>query len=248
MAAEWYVQRNEKKLGPFSNKDLRRLVAAGKLTSGDMLWKEGLPEWVAASRVESLCGNEASVSTQSLMSASAATPTGPASSQVPADFANEEPSESDFESADLDNEELPPLPASAKRASGRDLKATGAARHSLANRLSDKDSTDWICWWLRFYARVNFGLSLVVSIPMLLFGIVLVMMSLVGMAGSVVSEVRDVPLAGGLVFGMGLASSVTYITFSLLLFMFMNVFTLTCAWGAEVLELLKGVNAECTTP
>jgi uncharacterized membrane protein len=241
MAVEWYVRRNDKKLGPFSSKDLRRLATAGKLAADDLLWKEGLSEWIAASRVESLFHSDASVSTQPAMVAPLSTPTALDAPMSDNAFAAEETSDPNFEFEEPSQDELPPLPpAVVGHASGSNFKQKGSTRQTAAkHRASDMDSTDLLCWWLRLYARVNFALSLLISIPMLLFGLFIVVMSLVGMAGSVVSENRDVPLAGGFVFGMGFVSSVAYIVFSLLLFMSMNVFTLTCSWGAEVLELLK---------
>lgn len=42
----WYVSREGQQFGPFSIDDLGRLRSSGKLTSRDLLWRQGWPQWV----------------------------------------------------------------------------------------------------------------------------------------------------------------------------------------------------------
>jgi len=48
----WYVRKGIKKLGPFSNAEMRGLASSGKLVPEDMIWKDGLDGWVKASRLK----------------------------------------------------------------------------------------------------------------------------------------------------------------------------------------------------
>jgi len=48
----WYVRKGIKKLGPFSNAEMRGLANSGKLVPEDMIWKDGLDGWVKASKLK----------------------------------------------------------------------------------------------------------------------------------------------------------------------------------------------------
>ncbi len=54
MADQWYLGRNGQKAGPYSNEQLRRMAAAGQLVPGDLLWKQGLEQWVPITEVRGL--------------------------------------------------------------------------------------------------------------------------------------------------------------------------------------------------
>jgi uncharacterized membrane protein YdbT with pleckstrin-like domain len=54
MADEWYVSRGGKRFGPVPAAQLRKLAAAGKIKSSDLLWKDGLNDWVAAESIKGL--------------------------------------------------------------------------------------------------------------------------------------------------------------------------------------------------
>ncbi len=54
MAITWHYSINGKKLGPISSADLKRLADTGGLSPSDLVWKEGLNAWVAASNVKGL--------------------------------------------------------------------------------------------------------------------------------------------------------------------------------------------------
>ena len=50
MAEMWYYTSEGKQMEPVSSGELRQLAASGLLKPTDMVWKEGMPKWVRASR------------------------------------------------------------------------------------------------------------------------------------------------------------------------------------------------------
>ncbi|MCX7664820.1 MAG: DUF4339 domain-containing protein [Gemmataceae bacterium] len=54
MANEWYYSKNGTKHGPVAGTELKALAEAGKLLPTDLVWKEGMSEWKAASSVKGL--------------------------------------------------------------------------------------------------------------------------------------------------------------------------------------------------
>ena len=50
----WYYQQGGQKVGPVTATDLKKLAGAGKLKSDDQVRKEGMAEWVQASRIKGL--------------------------------------------------------------------------------------------------------------------------------------------------------------------------------------------------
>jgi uncharacterized RDD family membrane protein YckC len=54
MADNWYVGRNGNRTGPFTSDQIRQMVASGQIGSADLLWKEGMANWAAASSVPGL--------------------------------------------------------------------------------------------------------------------------------------------------------------------------------------------------
>jgi hypothetical protein len=50
----WWYSKGEQRLGPYTAAELKERVASGQVTSTDMVWKEGLPNWVQASSVSGL--------------------------------------------------------------------------------------------------------------------------------------------------------------------------------------------------
>lgn len=57
MADEWYYGIGDKRLGPVSSLELKRLADAGQLGAGDLVWKEGMAQWAPARAVKGLFGN-----------------------------------------------------------------------------------------------------------------------------------------------------------------------------------------------
>lgn len=54
MATQWKYKHGDEELGPFTSGQLKQLAAEEKLTPEDLVWKEGLPDWVPAKRVKGL--------------------------------------------------------------------------------------------------------------------------------------------------------------------------------------------------
>jgi hypothetical protein len=54
MADEWYYTRQGQQQGPVAAAQLKQLAAAGQLLPTDLVWKEGLANWVAASSARGL--------------------------------------------------------------------------------------------------------------------------------------------------------------------------------------------------
>lgn len=53
--AQWHYSRSDDhQAGPVSATELNRLAEAGELRSDDLVWKEGMAEWVPASRIKGL--------------------------------------------------------------------------------------------------------------------------------------------------------------------------------------------------
>ena len=48
MAAEWFYTTNKQQMGPVSWNELRELAEVGILKAHDMVWTEGMDEWVKA--------------------------------------------------------------------------------------------------------------------------------------------------------------------------------------------------------
>lgn len=46
--ADWYYARNNQQVGPVSDDDMHRLAEEGNLRPGDLVWRDGLAEWVPA--------------------------------------------------------------------------------------------------------------------------------------------------------------------------------------------------------
>ena len=54
MAEVWYYQRGDQRVGPVSSQKLKRLASVGDLQPTDLLWKEGMPQPLAASHAKGL--------------------------------------------------------------------------------------------------------------------------------------------------------------------------------------------------
>lgn len=52
--AEWYYTTNNQQMGPISWDELRQLASTGLLHPSDMVWKEGMVDWVKADRTDGL--------------------------------------------------------------------------------------------------------------------------------------------------------------------------------------------------
>lgn len=52
--AEWYYTRNHQQMGPVSWDELRQLASTGLLHPDDMVWKEGMGDWLKANKKDGL--------------------------------------------------------------------------------------------------------------------------------------------------------------------------------------------------
>ena len=49
-----FVKVKEKQFGPFSKRELRHMVTAGKFSEEDMVWNADIDEWVQAKHIDDL--------------------------------------------------------------------------------------------------------------------------------------------------------------------------------------------------
>lgn len=54
MPSQWYYAHDEKKLGPFSQDQLKEMAAAGVILPTDTVWMEGVAQGAQASRIKNL--------------------------------------------------------------------------------------------------------------------------------------------------------------------------------------------------
>jgi hypothetical protein len=54
MADVWYYAQKGQQAGPVSSSQLQELAHSGKLLATDLVWKEGLPQWIQATSIKGL--------------------------------------------------------------------------------------------------------------------------------------------------------------------------------------------------
>jgi len=59
MADTWYVGIKGQRSGPFTSSQVRQMAARGELGPSDVVWREGMANWVAASTIRGLFGEPA---------------------------------------------------------------------------------------------------------------------------------------------------------------------------------------------
>ncbi len=52
--SDWYYAKGNRQLGPVSSTELKQLSESGYLTADDLVWREGMGEWIAAGKVKGL--------------------------------------------------------------------------------------------------------------------------------------------------------------------------------------------------
>ncbi len=57
MDEKWFYAQNKERKGPITALRLKQLAREGWLTPDDLVWKEGMPEWVPAGKVRGLFGS-----------------------------------------------------------------------------------------------------------------------------------------------------------------------------------------------
>ena len=53
----WYYARGESEQGPISSAQIKALAATGALRRDDLVWKEGMENWLPASDIDELFPN-----------------------------------------------------------------------------------------------------------------------------------------------------------------------------------------------
>jgi len=76
--SQWYYTHNDEEHGPVSTGQLKQLAGAGKLRADDLVWKEGMSDWVAASRVGGLFGSQSGIGARNRAAAKPAPKPAPA--------------------------------------------------------------------------------------------------------------------------------------------------------------------------
>ena len=56
MSQEWYYSVDGGRQGPVSPAELKKLAEAGKISESDLVWKDGMADWVAAKSIKGLFG------------------------------------------------------------------------------------------------------------------------------------------------------------------------------------------------
>ncbi len=51
---QWYYSKNSTQLGPVSDAELREKLASGEVMRTDLVWREGMPDWIAVAHVAEL--------------------------------------------------------------------------------------------------------------------------------------------------------------------------------------------------
>jgi len=54
---EWFYAQAGRQKGPVPPAEIKRLADAGELKPNDLVWREGMPQWAPAARVQGLFEN-----------------------------------------------------------------------------------------------------------------------------------------------------------------------------------------------
>ncbi|MFQ5731985.1 MAG: GYF domain-containing protein [Planctomycetaceae bacterium] len=54
MATDWYYAIDGRQYGPVPPRELKNLAERGDISGGDLVWKEGMPDWMPASQIQGL--------------------------------------------------------------------------------------------------------------------------------------------------------------------------------------------------
>lgn len=82
MSALWYYSSNGKQMDPVPMSELQRLAANGSLKQSDLVWKDGMANWVKASTVKGLFVASASSTASAIVPAKSAAAAAPAKSRA----------------------------------------------------------------------------------------------------------------------------------------------------------------------
>ena len=48
---QWYYSKNGTQLGPISTEEIQAKLASGEIASGDLVWKDGMADWLPAGQI-----------------------------------------------------------------------------------------------------------------------------------------------------------------------------------------------------
>lgn len=83
MGAAWYYVKDEQQVGPVSGEQLKQLATSGQLAPGDLVWKDGMADWVPASRIKGLFDHARAAAPGSSVAEPVARPESPATTPMP---------------------------------------------------------------------------------------------------------------------------------------------------------------------
>ncbi|WP_052639963.1 GYF domain-containing protein [Zavarzinella formosa] len=78
MKPEWYYTSAGQQLGPFTAADMKKFAESGKLKPDDLVWKEGMANWVAAKAVKGIFPAPAAPAPKAAEPEEVSAPSGPA--------------------------------------------------------------------------------------------------------------------------------------------------------------------------
>ena len=160
-SVEWFYAKSNKQYGPVSASDLKRLAQSGELGSGDLVWREGLGEWMPARKVKGLFDDDAPPAAKAVPAAKAA--------RASAKAARASPQAAPVESTPPTFEKSPAAFARAREGTSRHLFDFGLelARASFTARFVDSTSKIFtLCGHYGLYLAmlVLFGFSLLLGV------------------------------------------------------------------------------------
>ena len=54
MASEWYYAKGDEKFGPVTDAELTSIAQSGELSPDDLVWNDGMPEWMPVGKIDGL--------------------------------------------------------------------------------------------------------------------------------------------------------------------------------------------------
>ena len=83
MPSQWYVSIKGESQGPYADAQLRELVSTGRLGPSDLVWRDGMTEWVGAGKIKGLFPGGATPPPPPMTRSPAAPPAAPPAAVAP---------------------------------------------------------------------------------------------------------------------------------------------------------------------
>jgi hypothetical protein len=71
--SEWHYAKDNQQLGPVTSTQLRQLAGSGQIHPTDMVWKDGMPDWVPAGKIKGLFATPAAPRSSAAVATATAT-------------------------------------------------------------------------------------------------------------------------------------------------------------------------------